>query len=127
MPASSSWPGATAAHRARRSLRVHRVAHPPGATIDTRTNDKSEAADSPKGKSVILGLVTSKRPALESKDELKRRVDEAARFVPIEQICLSPQCGFASTVEGNAVTEKDQWAKLRLVVETAREIWGDEA
>jgi 5-methyltetrahydropteroyltriglutamate--homocysteine methyltransferase len=81
----------------------------------------------PKGKSVVLGLVTSKRPALESRDELKRRVDAAARFVPIEQICLSPQCGFASTVEGNAVTEEDQWAKLRLVAETAREIWGEEA
>jgi 5-methyltetrahydropteroyltriglutamate--homocysteine methyltransferase len=80
----------------------------------------------PRDKSVVLGLVTSKRPALESKDELKRRVDAAARFVPIEQICLSPQCGFASTVEGNAVTEEDQWAKLRLVVETVREIWGDD-
>jgi 5-methyltetrahydropteroyltriglutamate--homocysteine methyltransferase len=79
----------------------------------------------PKGKSVILGLVTSKRAALEDKDDLKRRVEAAARFVPIEQICLSPQCGFASTVEGNALTEADQWAKLRLVVETAREIWGD--
>jgi len=81
----------------------------------------------PKGKFVILGLVTSKRPALESKDELKRRIDAAARFVPIEQICLSPQCGFASTVEGNAVTEEDQWAKLRLVAQTAREVWGEEA
>ena len=79
----------------------------------------------PKGKYVILGLVTSKHGALESKDDLKRRVDAAARFVPLDQICLSPQCGFASTVDGNALSESDQRAKLSLVVETAREIWGD--
>jgi len=78
----------------------------------------------PKGKYVVLGLVTSKRPALESKDDLKRRIDAAARFVPLEQICLSPQCGFASTAEGNALTWDDQRAKLSLVVETAREVWG---
>jgi 5-methyltetrahydropteroyltriglutamate--homocysteine methyltransferase len=79
----------------------------------------------PKGKYVVLGLVTSKRPQLESKDELKRRIDAAAQFVPFEQLCLSPQCGFSSTHEGNAVTREDQLAKLRLVVETAREVWGD--
>jgi 5-methyltetrahydropteroyltriglutamate--homocysteine methyltransferase len=73
---------------------------------------------------VVLGLVTSKRAALESKDELKRRIDEAAKYVPLEQLCLSPQCGFSSTVEGNALTIDEQNAKLRLVVETAREIWG---
>jgi len=68
--------------------------------------------------------VTSKRPVLESKGELKRRIDEAAKYVPLEQLCLSPQCGFSSTVEGNALTREEQIAKLRLVVETAREIWG---
>ena len=79
----------------------------------------------PRGKKrVVLGLVTSKRPALESKDELKRRIDEAAKYVPLEQLCLSPQCGFASTVDGNAVTIEDEKAKLRLVLETAREVWG---
>jgi len=78
----------------------------------------------PKGKLVVLGLVTSKRAALEKKDDLKRRIDEAAKFVPLDQICLSPQCGFSSTVEGNALTQDEQIAKLRLVVETAREVWG---
>ncbi len=78
----------------------------------------------PKGKRVVLGLVTSKRAALEDKDELKRRIDAAARFVGLDQICLSPQCGFASTVEGNTLTAADQWRKLRLVADTAREIWG---
>jgi 5-methyltetrahydropteroyltriglutamate--homocysteine methyltransferase len=79
----------------------------------------------PRGaKRVVLGLVTSKRAALESKDELKRRIDEAAKYVPLEQLCLSPQCGFSSTVEGNALSIEEQTAKLRLVVETAREVWG---
>jgi 5-methyltetrahydropteroyltriglutamate--homocysteine methyltransferase len=79
----------------------------------------------PKGpKKVVLGLVTSKRPELESKDELKRRIDEAAKYLPLEQLCLSPQCGFSSTVEGNALTIEQQKAKLRLVVEVAREVWG---
>ena len=78
----------------------------------------------PAGKMVVLGLVTTKRPELESKDDLKRRVDEAAKFVPLDQICLSGQCGFSSTVEGNALTYDDQVAKLRLIVETARDIWG---
>jgi 5-methyltetrahydropteroyltriglutamate--homocysteine methyltransferase len=72
---------------------------------------------------VVLGLVTSKRPELEPFDELARRVDEAARYVPMDQLCLSPQCGFASTVEGNALTADEQWAKLRLVVETAARLW----
>jgi 5-methyltetrahydropteroyltriglutamate--homocysteine methyltransferase len=78
----------------------------------------------PKGKIVVLGLVSSKRGALENKDDLKRRIDEAAKYVPLEQLCLSPQCGFSSTVEGNALTIDDEIAKLRLVVETAREVWG---
>ena len=75
-------------------------------------------------KRVVLGLVTSKGAALESKDSLKRRIDEAAKYVPLEQLCLSPQCGFSSTVDGNALTIEEEKAKLRLVVETAREIWG---
>jgi 5-methyltetrahydropteroyltriglutamate--homocysteine methyltransferase len=82
----------------------------------------------PRGsKRVVLGLVTSKRPALEAKDALKRRIDEAARYVPLEQLCLSPQCGFSSTVDGNALTIEEEKAKLRLVVETAREVWGETA
>jgi 5-methyltetrahydropteroyltriglutamate--homocysteine methyltransferase len=78
----------------------------------------------PKGKMVILGLVTSKKAQLEKKDDLKRRIDAAAKFVDIDQLCLSPQCGFASTSEGNLLTEDEQFAKLRLVVETAQEVWG---
>jgi len=78
----------------------------------------------PKGKTVVLGLVSTKRAALECKNELLRRIDEAARVIPTEQLALSPQCGFASTMEGNNLTEDDQWAKLNLVVETAREVWG---
>jgi 5-methyltetrahydropteroyltriglutamate--homocysteine methyltransferase len=78
----------------------------------------------PPGKLVVLGLVTTKRGELESKDTLKRRIDEASKYVPIEQICLSPQCGFSSTVEGNALTYEQEIAKLRLIVETAREVWG---
>ena len=79
----------------------------------------------PKHKRVVLGLVTTKKGALEKKEELKRRIDEAARYVPLEQLCLSPQCGFSSTVEGNALTLDEEMAKLQLVVETSREIWGD--
>jgi 5-methyltetrahydropteroyltriglutamate--homocysteine methyltransferase len=79
----------------------------------------------PKGKAVVLGLVTSKTGALESADEIKRRIDEAARFAPLDQLCLSPQCGFASTEEGNVLAEGEQWAKLERVVEVAREVWED--
>ncbi len=78
----------------------------------------------PKGKQVVLGLVTSKKGDLESKDDLKRRLEEASRFVDIDQLCLSPQCGFSSTLEGNALTQDQEIAKLRLVVETAEEVWG---
>jgi 5-methyltetrahydropteroyltriglutamate--homocysteine methyltransferase len=78
----------------------------------------------PKGKIVVLGLVSSKRPQLEHKEDLLRRINEAAKVLPLEQLALSPQCGFASTMEGNELTEADQWAKLKLVVETAREVWG---
>src|SRR3954471_14793827 len=79
----------------------------------------------PKGdKQVVLGLVTTKTGELESKDELKRRIEQAAKHAPLEQLCLSPQCGFSSTVEGNELTEDQQWAKLRLIVEVAEEVWG---
>jgi 5-methyltetrahydropteroyltriglutamate--homocysteine methyltransferase len=77
-----------------------------------------------KGQTVVLGLMTTKTGALESKDELKRRIDEAAKFVALDQLCLSPQCGFASTEEGNTLTEDEQWAKLRRIVEVADEVWG---
>jgi 5-methyltetrahydropteroyltriglutamate--homocysteine methyltransferase len=78
----------------------------------------------PKGKTIVLGLVTTKKGQLEKKDDLKRRIDAAARYVDMEQLCLSPQCGFASTLQGNLLTEEEQFAKLHLVVETAREVWG---
>jgi 5-methyltetrahydropteroyltriglutamate--homocysteine methyltransferase len=79
----------------------------------------------PKGdKHVVLGLVTTKRGELESADELKRRIEEASKHAPLEQLCLSPQCGFSSTVEGNSLTEDEQWAKLALVVEVAQDVWG---
>ena len=80
----------------------------------------------PRGeKMVVLGIMTSKTGELESKDELKRRIDEAAKFLPLEQLALSPQCGFASTEEGNTLTEDQQWAKLSRCVEVAREVWGE--
>jgi 5-methyltetrahydropteroyltriglutamate--homocysteine methyltransferase len=78
----------------------------------------------PKGKQVVLGIVTTKTGQLESKDDLKRRIDEAAKFAPLDQLCLSGQCGFASTEEGNVLTEDEQWAKLRRIVEVADEVWG---
>ncbi len=78
----------------------------------------------PKGKQVVLGVMTSKTGELESKDQLKRRIDEAAKFAPLDQLCLSPQCGFASTEEGNLLAEDEQWAKLGRCVEVAREVWG---
>ncbi|HEY0631337.1 MAG TPA: 5-methyltetrahydropteroyltriglutamate--homocysteine S-methyltransferase [Thermoleophilaceae bacterium] len=78
----------------------------------------------PKDKLVVLGLVTTKRGDLEQKDELKRRIEEASQYVPLDQLCLSPQCGFSSTVEGNQLTYEQEVAKLRLIVETAEEVWG---
>ena len=78
----------------------------------------------PEGKQVVLGLVTTKRPELEDKDTLKRRIEEASKYVDVDQLCLSPQCGFSSTVEGNNLSREDQIAKLRLIVETAEEVWG---
>ena len=91
---------------------------------DARSGDFAPLRFVPPGRLVVLGLVTTKRPDLESKDTLKRRIDEASRYVPLEQLCLSPQCGFSSTVEGNALTRDEQIAKLALIVETAAEVWG---
>jgi 5-methyltetrahydropteroyltriglutamate--homocysteine methyltransferase len=92
---------------------------------DDRSGDFKPLRYLPTGKTVVLGLVTTKFGALESKDDLKRRIDEAARYAPLEQLALSPQCGFSSTVHGNDIAVEAQRAKLRLVVETAREVWGD--
>jgi 5-methyltetrahydropteroyltriglutamate--homocysteine methyltransferase len=92
---------------------------------DARSGDFSPLRFVPKGKIVVLGLVTTKLGTLESKDDLKKRIDQAARHVPLEQLCLSPQCGFSSTVHGNQLAMEAQAAKIRLVVETAREVWGD--
>ena len=78
----------------------------------------------PKGKTVVLGLVTSKSGMLESKDTIKRRIDQATEFVGLEQLCLSPQCGFASTEEGNVLADEEQWAKLKMIVDLAKEVWG---
>jgi 5-methyltetrahydropteroyltriglutamate--homocysteine methyltransferase len=78
----------------------------------------------PRDKTIVLGLVSSKTGALESKDAIKRRIEEAAKLVPLDQLCLSPQCGFASTEDGNVLSEDQQWAKLGFVVEVAREVWG---
>lgn len=78
----------------------------------------------PKDRQVVLGLVTTKTGRLESKDEIKRRIEEATKYIPLDQLCLSPQCGFASTEEGNSLAEEEQWAKLAMIVELAQEIWG---
>jgi 5-methyltetrahydropteroyltriglutamate--homocysteine methyltransferase len=91
---------------------------------DDRSGGFEPLKQMPEDRTVVLGLVSSKKPHLESKDELKRRIEAASAFVPLERLALSPQCGFASTMEGNAVTAADQEAKLRLVAETAEEVWG---
>ena len=91
---------------------------------DERSGGFEPLKNVPEDRTVVLGLVTTKKPALEKKDELKRRIDEAAKYVPMERLALSPQCGFASTEEGNLVTPAEQEAKLRLVAETAKEVWG---
>ena len=91
---------------------------------DARSGDFAPLAQVPDDRTVVLGLVTSKHPQLETKDDLKRRITEAAQYVPLERLALSPQCGFASTEEGNLLTEAEQAAKLRLVAEVAREVWG---
>ena len=92
---------------------------------DARSGDFAPLRHVPKGKTVVLGLVTTKLDRLETKEYLKRKVDEAAKIVPLDQLCLSPQCGFSSTVHGNAIARDAQAAKLALVVETAREVWGE--
>jgi 5-methyltetrahydropteroyltriglutamate--homocysteine methyltransferase len=91
---------------------------------DARSGSFAPLRFVPPGKQVVLGLVTTKRGELESKDDLKRRIDEASKYVPLDQLCLSPQCGFSSTVEGNTLTYDQQVAKLSLIVETAEEVWG---
>jgi 5-methyltetrahydropteroyltriglutamate--homocysteine methyltransferase len=91
---------------------------------DGRSGDFSPLRFVPKGKTVVLGLVTTKVGQLESKADLRRRIDEASRVVPLEQLCLSPQCGFSSTVHGNEIARESQAAKLRLIVEVAQEVWG---
>src|SRR5438552_463287 len=91
---------------------------------DARSGDFSPLRFVPPGKTVVLGLVTTKLGELESKEDLKRKIDDAARLLPLDQLCLSPQCGFSSTVHGNQIAREAQAAKLRLVVETAREVWG---
>jgi len=78
----------------------------------------------PRDKTIVLGLATSKSGQLEAKDDIRRRITRAAKFIPLEQLCLSPQCGFASTEEGNILTEDEQWAKLKMIVEVAQEVWG---
>ena len=91
---------------------------------DDRSGDFKPLRYLPKGKTVVLGLVTTKFGAMEDKEALKRRIDEAARYAPMEQLALSPQCGFSSTVHGNDIAVEAQRAKLRLVIETAQEVWG---
>jgi 5-methyltetrahydropteroyltriglutamate--homocysteine methyltransferase len=91
---------------------------------DDRSGDFRPLRFLKKGKTVVLGLVTTKVGQMESKDDLKRRIDEAAKYAPMEQLALSPQCGFSSTVHGNSIAVEDQRSKLRLVVETAQEVWG---
>ena len=92
---------------------------------DERSGDFAPLRFMPKGKTVVLGLMSSKRPAVESKDALKQRIGEAAQYVPLEQCALSHQCGFSSTAHGNELSEADQWKKLERCVEVAHEVWGD--
>ena len=89
---------------------------------DARSGDFRPLRFLPKGKTIVLGLVTTKLDQLESKDDLKRRIDEAARYVPLDQLCLSPQCGFSSTVHGNDIAVSAQRTKLRLIVEVVQEV-----
>jgi 5-methyltetrahydropteroyltriglutamate--homocysteine methyltransferase len=92
---------------------------------DRRSGDFAPLRFLPKGRTVVLGIMSSKRPEIEAKDVIRRRIDEAARYVDLDQLCLSHQCGFSSTVHGNLLTEADQWQKLARTVEVAREVWGD--
>jgi 5-methyltetrahydropteroyltriglutamate--homocysteine methyltransferase len=91
---------------------------------DERSGDFEPLRQVPRGKTVVLGLITTKEPRLESQDELRRRIDEAARYIPVENLAISPQCGFASVAAGNLISMDDQWRKLELVAQTARKVWG---
>ena len=91
---------------------------------DDRSGDFAPLALIPRGRKVVVGLLTSKRAQLEPVEALKRRLDEAARVVPLADLAISPQCGFASTEDGNLLTEQDQWRKLELCVRLAQEVWG---
>ncbi|HSS27522.1 MAG TPA: hypothetical protein VLL50_06180, partial [Usitatibacter sp.] len=91
---------------------------------DERSGDFRPLRFLPKGKTMVLGLVTTKLGELAPKDSIKRRIDEAAKYAPIEQFCLSPQCGFSSTVHGNEIMREQQAAKMRMIVETSKEVWG---
>jgi 5-methyltetrahydropteroyltriglutamate--homocysteine methyltransferase len=92
---------------------------------DERSGDFTPLRFVPDNKTVVLGLITTKRPELEAKQGLIKRIEEASKYVPLDHLCLSPQCGFSSTVHGNEITQDDQWAKLGLAINTAREVWGD--
>ena len=92
---------------------------------DERSGDFAPLRFVPEGKTVVLGIMSSKRPEVEAKDAIKRRIDEAARYVPLDQLCLSHQCGFSSTVHGNLLSEADQWTKLARTVEVAGNVWGE--
>ena len=89
-----------------------------------RAGDFEPLRFAPRDKMIVLGLVSSKFGELETKDDLKRRVEEASKYVPLENLCISPQCGFASMAEGNIISDDDQWRKLTLIAEVAEEIWG---
>jgi len=91
---------------------------------DERSGDFEPLRQVPRGKTVVLGLITTKEPGLDSPDELRRRIDEAARYMPVENLAISPQCGFASVAAGNLISVDDQWRKLELVADTARNVWG---
>ena len=91
---------------------------------DERSGDFAPLRFAPKSATIVLGLMSSKKAAAEPKDEVKRRIGEATKYVALEQLALSPQCGFASTEEGNVLADSEQWAKLRMAVEIAKEVWG---
>lgn len=93
--------------------------------FDDERSGSFELLKNIKDQRIVLGLVTTKTPELEDKEELKARIKEATKYVPLDQLCLGPQCGFSSTHEGNKVSEEDQWKKFALIIETAKEVWGE--
>jgi 5-methyltetrahydropteroyltriglutamate--homocysteine methyltransferase len=93
--------------------------------FDDERSGSFEPLKNIKDQRIVLGLVTTKTPELEDKEELKARIKEATKYVPLDQLCLGPQCGFSSTHEGNKVSEEDQWKKFALIIETAKEVWGE--